>query len=148
MSLLQIAHKRRGELWQGYHAQVRLDFPIGPVVYGYVAMGPDAEHYKADLNTDSFAMYDQDVTSCRTGIARYPAADISRPAHLLRLRYASAIPRKACKAHCSSCTRRPDRKPNTMNMSRALRQWLANAKVTVTEDAAVKTMFEAARVGG
>ena len=47
--------KLRDLLHQGFLAPVG-DF-FGPVVVGYMLLGLDAEHYKADLNTDTAAIY-------------------------------------------------------------------------------------------
>lgn len=45
----------RDRLHQGVFVNVEDDF--GPFHFGYVLIGLDAEHYKADLNTDAAAMY-------------------------------------------------------------------------------------------
>ncbi len=116
----------REPLWQGFMPGVP-DF-IGPLVFGYVAIGLDAEHHKADMNTDAIAMYIKSH-QLPDGHWGYPAADTRPPI-------------------CS------DRIGNTVKGMRALQlyapagqeaeydkavaraaAWLVTAKVTVTEDA-------------
>src|SRR5262249_10824454 len=47
--------KLRDQMHQGFFVPVGDVF--GPVVVSYMLVGLDAEHYKADLNTDTAAMY-------------------------------------------------------------------------------------------
>jgi ankyrin repeat protein len=51
---------------------------FGPSVLGYILVGLDAEHYKADLNTDAVAMYLRS-RQAPDGEWQYPAADLRQP---------------------------------------------------------------------
>jgi hypothetical protein len=67
--------KLRDLLHQG--ALVPVEENFGPSVVSYVLLGLDAEHYQADLNTDTVAMYLK-ARQSPDGSWAYPAAD-SRP---------------------------------------------------------------------
>jgi ankyrin repeat protein len=54
------------------------DDTIGPLIYGYVLIGLNAEHYPADLNTDAVAIYIQ-AHQMPDGHWPYPAADTRPP---------------------------------------------------------------------
>ena len=60
---------------------------FGPVVIGDMLLGLDAEHYKADLNTDAAAMYLKNRQGA-DGHWAYLAADTA-PADLFRLHRAN-----------------------------------------------------------
>jgi len=68
--------KLRDSLHQGVLAPVGEFF--GPVVVSYMLVGLDAEHYKADLNTDTAAMYLKSRQS-PDGQWAYPAGDTRPP---------------------------------------------------------------------
>jgi hypothetical protein len=66
----------RDRLHQGYFVAVGDVF--GPSVVGYILMGLDAEHYKADLNTDAVAMYLR-MRQSPDGQWAYPISDTRPP---------------------------------------------------------------------
>ncbi|MEY2395920.1 MAG: hypothetical protein QOF94_2265 [Acidobacteriaceae bacterium] len=68
--------KLRDYMHQGFFVPVGDLF--GPVVVSYMLVGLDAEHYKADLNTDAVAMYLKAHQS-PDGQWAYPAADTRPP---------------------------------------------------------------------
>jgi ankyrin repeat protein len=68
--------KLRGNMHQGFFVPVGDLF--GPVVMSYILVGLDAEHYKADLNTDAVAMYLKSHQAA-DGRWAYPAADARPP---------------------------------------------------------------------
>jgi ankyrin repeat protein len=68
--------KLRDYLHQGFFVHVEDNF--GPSVVSYILLGLDAEHYKADLNTDAVAMYLKSLQS-PDGHWAYPAADTRPP---------------------------------------------------------------------
>jgi ankyrin repeat protein len=68
--------KLRDSLHQGFLVPVG-DF-FGPTVLSYILVGLDAEHYKADINTDAVAMYLKSHQSA-DGQWTYPRADARPP---------------------------------------------------------------------
>ncbi len=72
---MSVLTPQRDRMHQGLFAQVEDIF--GPVVVSYLLVGLDAEHYKADLDTDAVAMYLR-MHQMADGHWEYGAAD-SRP---------------------------------------------------------------------
>ena len=68
--------KLRDNLHQGFFVPVGDIF--GPVVLSYILVGLDAEHHKADINTDAVAMYLKSHQSA-DGQWAYPPADTRPP---------------------------------------------------------------------
>ncbi len=68
--------KLRDYLHQSFVLPVE-DYP-GPSIVGYMLLGLDAEHYKADLNTDAVAMYLK-AHQAPNGEWPYPIADTRPP---------------------------------------------------------------------
>jgi ankyrin repeat protein len=118
--------QNRETLWQGFMQGVP-DF-IGPLVFGYVAMGLDAEHYKADLNTDSFAMYIKSH-QLPDGHWAFPASD-TRPPICSDYVGNTAKGMRALQLYAPAGQKAEYEKA----VARAA-AWLATARVTVTEDA-------------
>ena len=80
INVASLEHGRDGLLQDSFVAQAgtgpAADI-FGTSILGYVLIGLDAEHYKADLNTDAAAMYLK-ARQMRDGRWAYPVAD-SRP---------------------------------------------------------------------
>ncbi len=122
---VQFVEHTREFLWQGFMPAVP-DF-IGPVVFGYVAMGLNAEHYKADLNTDAVAMYIKSH-QLSDGHWAYPAAD-SRPPICSDYVGNTVVGMRALQLYAPAGQKAEYDKA----VARAA-AWLATAKVTVPED--------------
>ena len=74
--------KMRDRLQQGFFVPVGDTF--GPFILAYILLGLDAEHYKADLNTDVAAMYLKRLQS-PDGQWAYPAGDTRPPVCSLQI---------------------------------------------------------------
>jgi ankyrin repeat protein len=70
--------KLRDSLHQGFFGPAPVGDIFGPVVLSYILVGLDAEHYKADINTDAVAMYLKSHQSA-DGQWAYPPADTRPP---------------------------------------------------------------------
>ncbi len=116
----------REPMWQGFMPGVP-DF-IGPVVFGYIVMGLDAEHYKADLNTDALTMYIKSH-QLPDGHWAYPAAD-GRPPICSDYVGNTVIGMRALQLYAPA-----GQKAEYAKAVERAAAWLTTAKITVTEDA-------------
>jgi len=70
--------KLRDSLHQGFFGPAPVGDIFGPGLLSYILVGLDAEHHKADINTDAVAMYLKSHQSA-DGQWAYPPADTRPP---------------------------------------------------------------------
>jgi ankyrin repeat protein len=123
--------KLRDYLHQGFFTPVEDNF--GPFVVSYVLLGLDAEHYKADLNTDAVAMY---LKSHQTPDGQWPysPADTRPPICSDRVGQ-TAVAMRALQLYAP----KTDKAAYDRAVQRAA-DWLAKARTTTNEDRSWRLM--------
>ncbi|HWE50672.1 MAG TPA: ankyrin repeat domain-containing protein [Bryobacteraceae bacterium] len=117
--------KLRDYLHQGFFTPVEDTF--GQFVVGYMLVGLDAEHYKADLNTDAAAMYLKSHQAV-DGHWPYPAAD-GRPPICSDYTGQTAISMRGLQLYAPKM----DKAAYEQSVQLAS-TWLANVKAATNED--------------
>ncbi len=115
----------RDRLRQGFLVPIEDNF--GPAVLGYILAGLDAEHYKADLNTDAAAMYLK-MHQKVNGQWDYPDAD-TRPPLCSEYIGQTALAMRGLQLYAPATDKAAYRKAIALAAG-----WLAGAKSRVTND--------------
>ncbi len=128
---VEYIEQRRDSLHQGFFAaQVGAEAIgdiFGPVVLAYILVGLDAEHYKADLNTDAVVMYLKS-RQMADGRWAYPTAD-DRPPICLDYIGQTALSMRALQLYAPKVEKAEYEKSIQLAA-----QWIAKAEPKTNED--------------